>query len=73
MKKKIVLISFLIVCILGLYLCYAVVSGDIYVRYYPYGDFIVADESNRLRMWLFQISFCPVQFYLMGFGLMIII
>lgn len=73
MKRKIILISSLAICILGLYVYYAVASGDIYVRYYFYSDFIVADESDRLRMWLFQVSFCPVQFYLMIFGLMIIV
>lgn len=46
---------------------------DPYIHWYSYDNFIVANESDHLRMWLFQVSWNPVQFYLMICGLMVII
>ena len=44
------------------------------IKYIPYKDFIITgEEHDRLRMWLFQVSFCRVQWYFMICGLMVII
>ena len=84
-RKVITIISLVIVCFIVYGYTYMACRNNgsygasvwlsnigMYLNYCPYGEFIVANESDRLRMWIFQVSFCPVQWYLMIFGLMII-
>lgn len=75
MKKVYIylLCLFLILFLTSFYAPYfSYYSNGVLITHHPYSDFIVADSSDRLRMWLFQVSVCPVQWYFMVCGVAVI-